>query len=256
MKISTRILAAAFLWLGLAHQGFAQDADLTLLDKAASDDGQEPGWSGAVTASFYERRGNAKNQDWGLELAWAYQTEGRWLFDGVVGGMSKSEDNTTTDESYKFHNAAKYFFDKKSYGVGRANYDKDRFSGIEEEAGFAGGYGRELYKNKDHKLIGEAGLGILWTKTSDGNTDTGGMGYGALLYNWKLTDTSSFSQLLALRYSEADSNWRLHTVSQVKASIIGSLAGKFSFEVKRNSEVPPEDKKTDYYTTLGLEYSF
>jgi len=255
MKSTTRMLAAAILWLGLAHQSFAQDADFTLLDKAASGD-TEPGWSGAVTASFYDRKGNSRNQDWGLELAWAFQTEGKWLFDGLVAGMSKSEDNTTTDESYKFHNAAKYFFNPKSYGVGRARYDKDRFSGIEEEASFTGGYGHELYRNEKHRLVGETGAGVIWTKTSDGQKDTGGVGYGALLYNWKLTDTSSFSQLLALRYSEADSNWRLHTVSQVKATIIGSLAGKFSFEIKRNSEVPEEDKKTDYYTTLGLEYSF
>lgn len=255
MNNTVRVLAALIIYLGLGTQAYSQDADLTLLDRAASEQ-EEAGWSGAVTANYYERRGNAKNQDWGLQLAWAYQTEGKWLFDGVVGGMSKSQDNTTTDESYKFHNAAKYFFTKKSYGVGRANYDKDRFSGIKEEAGLTGGYGRELFKNPKHKLIGEAGAGVIWTKSADDNTDTGGVGYGALLYNWKLTDNSSFSQLASLRYSEADSNWRLHTVSQVKATIIGSLAGKFSYEIQRNSEVPDGSNKTDYYTTLGLEYSF
>jgi len=255
MKFTTRGLAAAILLLGLCQQGFAQEANLALLEKASSEE-KEPGWAGAVTASYYERRGNAKNQDWGLELAWAYQTEGKWLFDGVVGGMSKSEDDNTTDENYKFHNAAKYFFDKKSYGVGRANYNKDRFSGVEEEAGVTGGYGRELLLRGPHRLVGEAGAGLIWTKSSEGDTDTGGVGYGALLYNWKLTDNSSFSQLLTMRYSEADSNWQLHSVSQVKATIIGSLAGKFTYEIKRNSEVPEGDANSDFYTTLGLEYSF
>ncbi len=255
MQFTTRMLAAAVLLFGFAHQGLAQDADLSLLEKASSEQA-EAGWSGAVTASFYDRKGNARNQDWGLSLAWAYQTEGKWLFDGFIGGQSKSEDSTTTDESYKFQNAAKYFFNKKSYGVGRANYEKDRFSGIEEEAGLTGGYGRELLLSGPHRLVGETGAGIIWTKTSDGESDTGGVGYGALFYTWKLTDASSFSQLAGVRYSEADSNWRVRSVSEVKATIIGSLAGKLSFEIKRNSEVPAEDKKTDYYTTMGLEYSF
>ncbi len=250
------ILATTVLFLGLAHGSLAQEADLGLVDQAASDDEKEVGWSGAVTASYYERRGNSTEQNWGLELKWAYQTEGKWLFDGLVSGMSNSTDNSTTDEKYRVENAAKYFFDRKSYGVGRAIYEKDRFSGIEEEAGLTGGYGRELLKRGDHRLIGEAGAGLLWTEDSEGSSDTGGVGYGALMYTWDLTEHSSFSQLLVARYSEADSNWRLRSVSEVKATIIGSLSGKFTYEIKRNSEVPDGDANSDFYTTLGLEYAF
>ena len=250
------ILATSILLLGFAHGSLAQEANLDLVDQAASDEEKDVGWSGAITASYYERRGNSTEQNWGLELKWAYQTEGKWLFDGLVSGMSNSTDNSTTDEKYRVENAAKYFFDKKSYGVGRAIYEKDRFSGIEEEAGLTGGYGRELLSRGDHRLIGEAGAGLLWTQDSQGSSDTGGVGYGALMYTWELTEHSSFSQLLVARYSEADSNWRLRSVSEVKATIIGSLSGKFTYEIKRNSEVPDGDANSDFYTTLGLEYAF
>ncbi|MGD8964303.1 MAG: DUF481 domain-containing protein, partial [Gammaproteobacteria bacterium] len=123
------ILATSILLLGFAHGSLAQEANLDLVDQAASDEEKDVGWSGAITASYYERRGNSTEQNWGLELKWAYQTEGKWLFDGLVSGMSNSTDNSTTDEKYRVENAAKYFFDKKSYGVGRAIYEKDRFSG-------------------------------------------------------------------------------------------------------------------------------
>lgn len=256
MKSTLRILIAVFVALGSAQPGVAQEADLSLVDQAANGDEKEVGWSGAITASYYERRGNSTEQNWGLELKWAYQTEGKWLFDGLISGMSNSTDNSTTDEKYRMENAAKYFFDQKSYGVGRAIYEKDRFSGIEEEFGVTGGYGRELFKRGDHRLIGEAGAGLLWTEDSEGSSDTGGVGYGALMYTWQLTEHSSFSQLLVTRYSEADSNWRLRSVSEVKATIIGSLSGKFTYEIKRNSEVPEGDANSDFYTTLGLEYAF
>ncbi|KPK61518.1 MAG: hypothetical protein AMJ59_00365 [Gammaproteobacteria bacterium SG8_31] len=256
MNFMIRIMAVAAAAFSLAQQAHGQEAELGLLDEAANGDEKEVGWSGAITASYYERRGNSTNQDWGLEVAWAYQTAGKWLFDGLVSGMSKSEDNSTTDEMYRVENAAKYFFNEKSYGVGRAIYEKDRFSGIEEEAGVTGGYGRELFKRGDHRLIGEAGAGLLWTQDSEGSSDTGGVGYGALMYTWQLTENSSFSQLLMARYSEADSNWRLRSISEVKATIIGSLSGKFTYEIKRNSEVPDGDANSDFYTTMGLEYSF
>lgn len=254
--ISVAVLAGV-LWTGLLgiQTASAQQADFDTLDEAAEED-KEVGWSGAITASYFERRGNSTNQDWGLEVAWAYQTAGPWLFEGKVGAMSKSENNNTTDESYTVENAAKHFFSKKSYGVARANYLKDRFSGIEEEALGVGGYGRELWARKNMRLIGEAGGGIIWTKDSSGQTDTGGVGYGALFYTWEITDHSSFSQLAGVRYSEGDGNWRVRSVSELKANIIGSLSGKLTYEIKRNSEVPSGDANSDFYTTMGLEYAF
>lgn len=250
-----RTLAAGLLALS-TQAVLAQEADFSVMDEAANGEEKEVGLSGTVTASYFERRGNSRNQDWGLELTWAYQTASPWLFEGLVGGMSKSENKSTTDEKYKIQNSAKYFFSEKSYGVARANYEKDRFSGIEEEALGVGGYGRELFKRKDHRLIGEIGAGLIWTKDSSGNTDTGGVGYGALFYTWQLTEHSSFSQFIGARYSEADSNWRLRSVSEIKATIIGSLSGKFTYEIKRNSEVPDGDANSDFYTTMGLEYAF
>jgi putative salt-induced outer membrane protein len=251
-------LASLFLLLILGvtagNVAHAQEADLSVLAEAAAE--REPGWSGAVTGNYYERRGNSRNEDWGLGVAAAYQTDGPWRYEGQLNGQSKSENNNTTDESYNANLAAKYYLNTKSYGVGRVRYAKDRFSGIEEEALGSAGYGRELFQRGDHRIIGEAGAGVLWTKDSTGQTDTGPAAYAAGFYTWQLTEHSSFSQLLGARYSDGDGNWRLRSISEIKATIIGSLAGKFTYEIKRNSEVPSDDANSDFYTTLGLEYTF
>ncbi|MGD8695788.1 MAG: hypothetical protein PVJ12_01650, partial [Gammaproteobacteria bacterium] len=62
------ILATSILLLGFAHGSLAQEANLDLVDQAASDEEKDVGWSGAITASYYERRGNSTEQNWGLEL--------------------------------------------------------------------------------------------------------------------------------------------------------------------------------------------
>jgi putative salt-induced outer membrane protein YdiY len=199
-------LAAACSWTGVSL------ADETVIDEVMDniERGElELGWSGAITATYFSRRGNSREEDWGLSLAWKYNVEGPW-----------------------------------------------QFAGIEEEALGVLGYGRELFRRKNHRLIGEVGGGFLWSKDAAGESDSGGTGYGAAFYDWQMTEHSAFRQLIGVRYSEFDSNWKLTSKSEVKADIIGNLAGKFSYEIKRNSEVAEGTANSDFYTNFGLEYSF
>jgi putative salt-induced outer membrane protein YdiY len=241
------------LWAGVSG------ADETVIDEVLDniERGElELGLSGAVRATYFSRRGNSKEEDWGLSVSWKYNMEGPWQFDGLISGMSESTNDSTSDEEYLFRNAAKYYRTDTTYYVGRANYEKDRFAGIEEEVLGVLGYGRELYRRKNHKLVGEAGGGLLWSKDADGESDSGGTAYGAAFYDWQMTEHSTFRQLIGVRYSEFDSNWKLTSKSEVKAEIIGNLSGVFSYEIKRNSEVADGTANSDFYTNFGLEYSF
>jgi putative salt-induced outer membrane protein len=49
-------------------------------------------------------------------------------------------------------------------------------------------------------------------------------------------------------YSESDTSLTFR--------IVGNLAAKISYLVKRNSEVPPDIDKTDEITTVSLVYDF
>jgi putative salt-induced outer membrane protein YdiY len=51
-------------------------------------------------------------------------------------------------------------------------------------------------------------------------------------------------------------NTVLTSLSELRAGILGDIAGKASFEIRRNSSVSPGTDKADYFTIVGLEYSF
>ncbi|MGI9264089.1 MAG: DUF481 domain-containing protein, partial [Gammaproteobacteria bacterium] len=251
------MLLSSVLMIGWA--GWASADDETDIDNmlAMANRGElDLGWSGSITASYFARRGNSREEDWGLEVGWAYNLKGPWQFDGSISGESESTSDKTSDENYEFKNAAKYYKTDTTYLVGRANYEKDRFSGIEEEAAGVIGYGRELFRKGNHRLIGEGGGGILWSKDADGNSDQGLTGYVAGFYLWQLTEHSKFRQLVSARYSEFDQNWKLNSVSEISSNLIGNLDALFTYEIKRNSEVPSGTANSDFYTNFGLKYSF
>jgi putative salt-induced outer membrane protein len=241
-------------WTGVASADDETDIDNMMAMATRGD--LELGWSGSITASYFARRGNSREEDWGLALGWAYNHDSPWQFDGTISGESESTNQDTSDESYEFKNAAKYYKTETTYYVGRANYEKDRFSGIEEEAAGVIGYGRELFKKGNHRIIGEGGGGFLWSKDADGESDQGLTGYVAGFYRWQLTEHSKFRQLISARYSEFDQNWKLNSVSEISSNIIGNLEALFTYEIKRNSEVPSGTANSDFYTNLGLKYSF
>ncbi len=253
---------SAALWVGLmmmtwaAVAGADDETDIDSMIANANRGELELGWSGSVTASYFQRRGNSREEDWGIELDWAYNIEGPWQFDGELSAESESTNDETSDETYTFKNAAKYYKTDTTYYVGRANYEKDRFSGIAEEYAIVGGYGREVFKREKHRVIVEGGGGILWSEDANGDNDEGMMGYVAAFYNWQITEHSAFRQFVSARYSEFDSNWKLNSVSELSSNILGPVEGVFSYEIKRNSEVPSGTANSDFYTNFGLRYNF
>ena len=255
-RAATLLMACVLM---MAWAGYASAEDETDIDTMMSNANRgdlDLGWSGSITASYFARRGNSREEDWGLALGWAYNLEGPWQFDGLISAESESTNQDTTDESYEFRNAAKYYKNDTTYYVGRANYEKDRFSGIEEEAAGVIGYGRELFKRGKHKFVAEGGGGILWSKDAAGESDQGLTGYVAGFYSWELTEHSKFRQFVSARYSEFDQNWKLNSVSEISSNIIGNLDALLTYEIKRNSEVPSGTANSDFYTNLGLKYSF
>ena len=135
MHAQIRAVAVAVAAVVLGPWADVSLADETVIDEVLDniERGElELGWSGAIRATYFSRRGNSKEEDWGLSLSWKYNREGPWQFDGLISGMSESTNDSTGDEEYLFRNAAKYYRTDTTYYVGRANYEKDRFTGIED----------------------------------------------------------------------------------------------------------------------------
>lgn len=243
-------LAALFVLAPAAHAGM--ELNMETIDETPSI--EEEGVSGDVTLGFSQRKGNTDNSATNAEFKWTWHTGSPWVYDGRLFAMGKTEEGVTTDERYEAQAAAKYFLDDKSYLVGRLVGRKDRFGAIENEYLATLGYGRVLLRTEDHRLIGELGAGYRKAEDSAGEDEAGVLGVAGLQYDWALTDNSSFSQLLV--WEESADNTVLRGLTEIKATLIGRLAAKGSFEVRRQSNVPAGDEKTDYYTLVGLEYAF
>jgi len=75
---------------------------------------------------------------------------------------------------------------------------------------------------------------------------------------WKhrklISETSTFNQNIFVE----DGSTNTYTKSEtfLKLVVVGNLGAKFGYEVKRNSNVPPDAEKTDTITTVTLVYDF
>ena len=248
------LLAAAALLAGaLSAPAFAgMELSMETIDETPPT--EEDGISGDVTLGYAERRGNTDNSSVNAELKWVWHTGSPWMYDGRFFAFGKTEEEATTDERYEAQAAAKFFLSDESYLVGRLTGRKDNFGAIEKEYLATAGYGRKLLQTENHRLIGELGAGYRRAEDSVGETETGVVGVAGLQYDWALTDNSSFSQLLV--WEESADNSIVRSLTEVKATLIGKLSGKLSYEIRRQSEVPAGDENSDFYTLLGLEYAF
>ncbi len=232
---------------------FAESAAAEI-DFGAAGMKEEAGWAGAVTFGYSQRSGNSENSSVSGEFTWSYQTKGQWLYDGRFFAMGKTESNVTTDERYAASAAAKWFINDVSYLVGRGVFRKDNFAGVKQEYLGTAGYGRILFETDRHNLTAEAGGGIRNSEQQDGSSDTNPIAYGGLKYALKLSENADFGQLVTMEYGS--DNTVLSSLTELRAGILGAIAGKASFEIRRNSSVSADTDKTDYFTLVGLEYKF
>lgn len=252
---SAALRAAAFAVMACASgAALASGSAAAEMDFGAAGMKEEAGWAGAVSFGYSQRSGNSDNTSVSGEFNWSYQTRGQWLYDGRFFAMGKTENNVTTDERYAASAAAKWFMSDVSYLVGRGAFRKDNFAGVRREYLGTAGYGRILFETDRHNLTAEGGAGVRNSEQQDGSSDTNPIAYGGLKYALKLSDNASFGQLVTVE--SGSDNTVLTSLSELRAGILGDIAGKASFEIRRNSSVSPGTDKADYFTIVGLEYSF
>ena len=77
---------------------------------------------------------------------------------------------------------------------------------------------------------------------------------GALDYQWKISDTATFKQLLSTEIG--DDNTKSKSETSVSAQISGGLSLKVSLILDHNSDVNDNTDNLDTQTAVTLVYSF
>ncbi|WP_132998694.1 DUF481 domain-containing protein [Luteimonas arsenica] len=240
---------------------FAQDA--------APEAPEAPtGWTGTGELGFALARGNARSENFNARLAFGRETED-WKHGWYAAALrAKGEvtgdfDGDGVDEEryelnanrYELGASSAYKFDDRNHISGSGRYENDDFSPYEYQATVALSYGRKLVDSERTKFLGEVGPGYRRARDAEtGDIESDAILRGLLDFSHRLTDnTELFNKLLI----EAGSD---NTFAQndfgVAVAMNESFALKAGLQLRHNTEVGADTRKTDSLTTINLVYSF
>lgn len=216
----------------------------------AQDEGP---WNGKASLGYLSTSGNSES----LNVSAAAELEyvsGRWDHLAEVSAVGAQQDEQTTAEAYLAAWKSKYAFTENNYLFGRVRWQKDKFSGYDQQMSETVGYGRRILHSDRQVLNGEAGIGLRQSDLRDGSSENETILRGSLDYTLQLSENAEFAQDFLIE--SGSDNTFMESVTAVKASLVGELALKASYTIRRNTSVPVGSEKTDAFTAISLEYEF
>lgn len=226
---------------------------------------QAQGWSGKVGVGAIATSGNSETSTINVNFALNYDRDiwhnqfkakaiqARSEVKDDVSGQSQTK---TTTEQYAVNMRSALDFSKYNYVFGQLDFEKDLFGGIRERTSQTIGLGRRLITTEAHKLDMELGVGArqIRNQGADARRQSQAVAKAGLKYDWKISDTSRFSQTLGIE--SGSDNTYLESVSELKLSVIGGIFTNIGYTVKHNTDVPVETERTDTITSISLSYEF
>jgi putative salt-induced outer membrane protein len=224
---------------------------VTFVPALAQDD--EEGLSGQVALGYLATSGNSESENLSLNFGGDYYAE-VWHHNMKGRAVRASTSDVTTAEAYGLSWQSDRDFGEKSYLFARAAWDKDKFSGYDQQIREVVGYGRHFIDTERHELNGEIGYGLRQSDLRDGTSEDEGITRVSMDYTFQLSDTAEFEQLLGVE--SGSDNTYTESVTSLSADIWTNMAIVLAYTVKRNSDVPVGTVKRDTFTSIAIEYSF
>lgn len=213
----------------------------------------EDPWKGKVTLGYLSTSGNSESLSVNLGGEIEYTT-GRWHHIATASAIGAQQEEQTTAEAYTAGWKSEYDLSDVSYVFGRVRWQKDKFSGYDQQMTESVGYGRRILKTDTQELNAEVGVGLRQSDLRDGTSEDETIVRGAVDYRWKFSETAEFAQDFDVE-SGADNTF-MESISAVKATLVGNLALALTYTIRHNTEVPAGSEKTDTFTAISLEYGF
>lgn len=238
--LSIRLRKTACLMAGVVISGFGF---------AAEDDNS---WKGGAELGFVSTAGNSKTKTVNAKLD-IKKSWNAWADNYKIDALNSKQDGIRSSEKYSTYNKLQYSFTENNYAFWDVDYEKDRFSGFENQTGTSFGYGRKLIHNDIHDWDIEIGPGYRASKLDSGDKQEDAVVKLATHYEWKISDSAKFNQLLS--HEEGDDNSISRSESSLTTQIAGQLAMKVSYKVKYVDVVPVGFERTDTETAVTLVYA-
>lgn len=222
-------------------------------DDAIPENGEKEIFAGRLNLGYLATSGNTETASFNGKLALGWDLE-KWRHAVVMSSIRSEEDGITTAENHQAGYKLDRKLDEKNYLFFLASWEQDEFSGFDEQTSQAVGYGRRMLETDTQLLDLEIGVGARQTELSDGTERDETIGRLAGNYKWQFSETSDFTQKLAVE--SGDENTYTESVTGLSLQVMGNLDLAISYTIKRNSDVPLGNENTDTYTTVSLQYDF
>lgn len=242
------------LLLTLAILLAARQASAASFYAPPAPDEEAPVFSGQAELGYTKLSGNTDSETLIAKGRLTWLT-GRFTH-SLRGETRKIEkDEESSAEQYLAAARERYELDGPHYLFGFTRWEKERFSGYRYQLTFIGGYGRQVLAGPKQTLSLETGPGYRRDALENGKIKDLAVGYGALDYEWQISEGTSFQQELSVEGTR--DNVTTRTFSAITTQLNASLALRISHEIKNNSNPPNvEDDKvnTDITTAASLLY--
>lgn len=226
---------------------------LAVCSSAAMAQNQEEGLSGQVALGYLATSGNSESENLSLNFGGDYYGE-VWHHNLAGRSVRASTSGTTTAEAYGLSWQSDRDLNDISYVFGRAAWDKDKFSGYDQQIREVVGYGRHFIDTERQQLDGEIGIGARQSDLRDGTTEDESIARLSMKYEFQFSETARFGQ--AIGVESGSKNTYTESVTSLSADVWTNLAIVLSYTIKRNSDVPAGNVRKDTFTAVSLEYSF
>ena len=226
---------------------------LALVTAASLAQDDEEGLSGQVALGYLATSGNSESKNLSLNFGGDYYGE-VWRHNLEGRAVRASTSGITTAEAYGLSWQSDRDLSEQSYLFARAAWDKDKFSGYDQQVREVVGYGRRFLDSERHELNGEGGVGLRQSDLRDGTSKDESIARLSMDYTFQLSETAEFEQRLGIE--SGSDNTYTETVTRLSADVWTNMAIVLSYTIKRNSDVPVGTVKKDTFTAVALEYSF
>ena len=189
----------------------------------------------------------------------AHQELTQWSNDFKIEALYKKDEisdvEQTTAQKYFLSGQGNYKLENPDHRLfGFASYEDDKFSSFNYQATVAAGWSHKLWQDDKSEFHYSIGPGYSFAETTDGEDQNGLILRAAMDYQWKISDTANFKQLISTEVGE--DNTKSKSETSVSAQISGGLSLKVSLILDHNSDVADDIDNLDTQTAVTLVYSF
>ena len=221
---------------------------------ALSDNDEKKTWKGEGEFGFTQTSGNTDTQNLIGKLGINYLQQ-RWEHKFNIASLRAEDSNKLTAESYGLEFQSNYKWSENQYWFNKIKYDDDSFSGYDYQASISTGYGFHVFKTKLTSLSLDIGVGFRQSQLiGAADAEQEPIAVGKIDYSRKIGSHTTFTQDFSVEAGSENIHSEANT--GLKVSITDTIAMKFSYSLKNNSEVPANVEKTDGITAVTLVYGF